>query len=165
MKNLQWQKTQNAYLLKNEEEVLLDLTLNPAKTSYFTLDNKKFSIKITGFWQPIYSVFEGDNEIAKLTHNFWGSDGKISFNDDTFFTSQYKYKGGFKLIFADGENEVLRDGTEVIEKKHEVTFSVGFAMVDAEKLLILAALGKVIFTTLYMEASGDDVMASLLLLS
>ncbi len=165
MKNIQWIKDGKKELLKKEDEVLIDLSFQPGGVSHFSINNKNFAVNRKGFWNPVYSVTENEKEVLLLSHNFWGSNGKLVFADGAVYACVYQNKGGLKMKFLKGDMEILSYGLEMKNHRPETTFHLGIALVDAEKLLLLAALGKVIFSTLFMEdSSGDDFLLSTLLL-
>lgn len=157
MRNLKWIKEDKRYLLKSDESSMIDLTITSAGAASFFIANKQYQVSKKGFFSPAYIVQSEGEEILKLSHGFWGSSGRIAFSDGSVYTSEYKNKGGLKMRFMDGENEILSYGRNVENKKLVPSFSIGISMVDADKLLILAALGVIIFQCLFSEdSSGDD---------
>lgn len=163
MNNLYWVKEGNKHLLKNEENVLIELGINMVDPSFFTISNKHYSIGRKGFWNAYY-IQEGNMEIAKIVHSFWGSNSRIVFADGSSFTGEYKVKqGNLQLRYLDGDKEILSYKALLEHGKPSFHFSVGTSMVDAEKLLLLAALGKVIFTLLYSDGQSNDDLNAILL--
>ena len=159
MENLKWVKEDKNYILKNDEVAMVNLSISLAKGSSFIIHDKQYQISRKSFWKTGYLVRYNDKEILTLSDNFWGSNGKILFNDGTVYSINFKTKGGLKMRFMDGENEILSYTTAIENKKNVIVFSIGTATTDAEKLLILSALGMMIFTISFGDdASGDDIL-------
>ena len=164
MRKLYWEKEIDTYLLKNSDEILVALSFKLAGNSSFLINSKEYFISKRGFWNPGYFIEHKEECILKLTHSFWGSNGKIVFNDGTEYGTDYKTLGGLKLRFLDGKKELLVYKTEVVNNRPELHFHVIENIMDAEKLLILAALGMTIFSTIFRESStSDDDITTLLL--
>jgi hypothetical protein len=167
MKNLKWIQDGQKYFLTNDETLLLTLNFLPAAGADFILNEKEYLVNQKGSWNPAYYVTASGKEIIKLTHSFWGSKGKIICWDDTVYKCEYINKGGLMVRFLDGENELLSYYLSTKTKQLTIGFSIGTYMEDAEKLLILAALGMVLFTSLAGEnfSKNDDNSNLLLLLA
>ena len=69
------------------------------------------------------------------------------------------------MRFTDAGNEILCYGLAFENKHPIVTFTIGMEMIDAEKLLILSALGMVLFAGIYREIGGDSDATTLALLA
>jgi hypothetical protein len=165
MEKLNWTKKGHTHILKNGESVLLTLHIHPTTGADFILNGKEYTIGTKGIWSRYYYITSGENEILKLTHNFWSSKGKITFNDGSECTNEYTSKGGLKLRFADAENEILSYSMVFENKKPTLKFKLGLEMIDAEKLLILAALGMTLFSGILQEIGGDGDAATMVLLA
>lgn len=168
MNNLHWVKENGKHLLKNDATVLIELLINVTGQSSFTINEKQYTIGRKGFWNAYYYINDGSTEIVKIVHSFWGSNGKIAFTDGSSFTSEYKAKSGtLNMRFLDGDKEILSYKSLIENNKPMLQFTIGTSMVDAEKLLLLAALGKVLFSTLFNDgnSSDNDVATSILLTS
>lgn len=167
MNNLYWVKENGKHLLKNNDNVLIELSINVTGQSIFTINQKQYTIGRKGFWNAYYYIADGNLELVKIIHSFWGSNGKIAFTDSTSFTSEYKAKSGtLHMRFLDGDKEILCYKSLIENSKPTLQFTIGTSMVDAEKLLLLAALGKVLFSTLFNDGnSSDDAAAAILLTS
>jgi hypothetical protein len=167
MNNLYWIKENGIHLLKHNDTILVELSINIIGNSLFIIDQKNYTISRKGFWNDYYYITDGSTELVRITHNFWGSNGKISFSDGSCFVSEYKTKGGVLYMrFIDGDREILCYKTVLEKQNHSSQFQVGTSMVDAEKLLLLSALGKVLFATLFNDGNSvDDGATSILLTS
>jgi len=167
MNDLYWVKENGKYLLKNNDAILIDLSMNTTGQSVFTINNKQYTIARKGFWNAYYYIADGYTEVLRIVHSFWGSNGKIAFADGSSYISEYKAKSGVLCMrFIDGDKEILSYKTMLQKHSLSLDFTVGTSMVDAEKLLLLAALGKVLFTTLFNDGSAtDDATTSVLLSS
>lgn len=168
MEKLSWTNEGNKYFLKSGESILMTLQVYPAATAEFNLNGKKYVISTKGIWNPCCYITSEEKEILKLTHNFWSSKGKIVFLDGTECNSEYTSRGGLKLRFSEAEKEVLSYGVSFENKRPHLIFKLGFEMIDAEKLLILAALGMTMFSSLFKEIAGESdstTLPTLLLLS
>ena len=94
-------------MLKNKEEVFINLTHNPSKSATFSINNRYYSISLKGFWTPRYVVsYEGEN-ILELAYSLWKTSGDIKFLDGSVYRLKYESKSGFKMLFLDGESEIL----------------------------------------------------------
>jgi hypothetical protein len=158
MNNLKWVIEDGKYLLKKDARTLLDLTINLEKGSLFTIGKKQFRINRKGFWKTAFTVTCNDKEILTLSDSFWGNNGKIIFNDGTIYRFKFTTRGGLKMWFMEGENELLRYTASFDNRKYVMGFSTGRPAIESEKLLVLAALGMAIFTSSYIDnsAGGDD---------
>ncbi len=164
MKKLYWTKKGDDYLLKNDEEVLLSLFFKLSGTSSFIINNKEYIISKKGFWNPGYFIKHNEEYILKLTHHFWGSNGKIVFNDGTEYTTDYKTRGGLKLRLTEEDREILAYKTQFVNSRPVMNFQVSENMLDADKLLIMAALGMTIYTTIFGEDGTSDADTATFLL-
>ncbi len=166
MKNLKWTSQGEKHYLKNDEETLVDLTINPLKKPSFIINQKQYIVSNEGFWNPSYIINCNEQEIVKISHSLWGSGGRIIFNDGKIYTTKFTNKGGLKLKFLQDENEILVYGIEFVNKKPVLNFSIGTIMIDAEKILILSAIGMIMFSSIFKEmAGGGDAGADLMLLT
>lgn len=160
MKNLQWTKEGGHYLLKNKEEVFINLNHTPSKSATFSINNRYYSISLKGFWAPRYVVsYEGEN-ILELAYSLWKTSGNIKCSDGSTYQLKYESKNGFKMRFLDGESEILSYAMDYKDLKNlKMSFYIGTVMEDAEKLLRLAALGMSIFLSHIGEmTSADDLL-------
>jgi hypothetical protein len=167
MDNLVWIKEGEKYFLKTENNVLIVLTHQTIANAIVTINQKNYSIYRKGSWRPAFYIKEEETEIVKLSHNFWGSNGKIICWDDTVYKCEYLNKGGLKLRFLDGENELFSYNLTVEPQKQTISFSIGNSMEDAEKLLLLVALGMVLFASLVGDniSSNDDNATMMLMVA
>lgn len=166
MKNLQWQRDGDLFLLKNNQDVLVSLSQKNCMNADFVMGTTEYQIERKGFWIPGYSVStKAGDHILKLTHSFWGSRGTIAFNDGWVCDMVYSSKGGLTLRFTEGGNEILVYGTVFENKAQKMYFNTGTALLDADKLLMLAALGLTIFNTMQKENNGEDDGGAIVLLS
>lgn len=154
MENLQWIKEGDKFHLKNNEEVLVDLSFKLNRHSNFSIHNKKYTLVRKGFWNPSYFIFQEDKEMVKLSHSFWGSAGKIIFNDGTNYKSIYKSNNGIKLLFLDGNEEILFYEIIFSERRSVMRMKIGISLIDAEKILFLSVLGFVMFYSIFLELKG-----------
>mgnify|MGYP007086748585 CR=1 FL=1 len=155
VKNLTWTRNGQMNLLISDGQPLITLRLRSATAAEFELNNKTYRISTKGLWNPVCSVHQDDREVLRLSYGFWRSKGKIIFNDGSEYDSEYRSKGGLKLRFLNNGNEILSYGYAFENRRPVLVFSLGTDMIDAEKLLILAALGMTIYTGIFKEISGD----------
>ena len=164
MKNLKWISNGENHYLKNDEETLVDLIIAPLKKPSFIINQKKYIVSCKGFWNPAYIIHCEEQEIVKITHSLWGGNGRIIFNDGKTYNTNYTNKGGLKLRFLKDENEILTYRIEFVNKKPVLAFSIGTTMIDAEKILILSAIGMIIFSSIFKEmATGSDATTTAML--
>lgn len=166
MKNIQWVNEGEKHYLKNDTETLIDLTITPLKKPSFILNQKQYIVSSKGFWNPAYVVSYNNEDIVTITHSLWGGKGRIVFSDGEVCSTHYSNKGGLKLRFLKDENELLVYGIEFVNKKPVLTFNIGTILIDAEKILLLSAIGMIIFSTIYKEMAGStDAGADLMLVA
>lgn len=165
MKNPEWVQSGKRCQLMSNDELLVDLLVKPGGASLFSIGNKNYVIKQGGVWQPVFTVFAEDKQLLKLIQSFWGSHGKIVFNDGTTYLANYSTKKGISLRIVDGEHEILCYSLTRRMPAAVANLTFGTAMIDAEKLLVLAALAKTIITTIYSDGGGDDAIATSILLT
>jgi hypothetical protein len=160
MHNLQWTNEGNRYLLKNGDEVMVDLVHNVSGNDSFFINHNRYSISRKGFWNPGYEIEQQGKTVLQLTYGIWKSTGKIIFSDASEYQSDYQSKNGLKLRFLDKENEIMVFGIDFsYPQQLKMNFYVGIVMEDAEKLLILAALGMSVFSSVYREMIGGNDVA------
>ena len=156
MTNLQWIKEEKKYLLVNDKITLVEVIINTAGTSNFNIGSKQYQVTRKGVFSHVYIVQSNEEIILKLSHSFWGSNGRIVFNDQSVYSCDYRTKAGLKIVFRDGENEILSYSRSLQNNKVITSFSVGISMIDADKLLVMAALGFIMLQSLFREDSSDD---------
>lgn len=156
MNNLTWQKKGDAYYLASPIEELVKLQYEPTGSTTFWLNQETFEVKRSGFWNQRYCVFKKNLEIVSVSHNFWGSKGSIKFSNGGYYTSDYTYKNTLTLLFLDGSTEILSYHVSKKNDKHEIILNLGIALVDAERVLILATLGMVMFLNIFNEFKEDN---------
>jgi len=164
MKNLSWKKTGDSYYLASRSEELVKLQYEPDNKIVFWMNNEVYEVRRSGLWNQRYSVSRNNREVVSVSHNFWGSKGKINFSDGAQYTSDYKYKNTLTLRFLEGDSEVLSYHVGLDGGKRNAVFNLGVAMVDADRLLLLAALGMVMFLNIFNEFNDEGDGADLLLL-
>lgn len=162
MTNLQWTREKDTCWLKDQETTLLTLHLQQGGAAECLIQEKPYKICRKGFWNPAYQILQKETPILTVTHGFWGSSGKINFSDGSVCTMEYKNRNGLKLFFMDQEKEILSFGTVLQNHQHTITFHIGIAMEDAEKLLLLSALGMTIFSCMVKENISDDVLIAII---
>ena len=166
MINIKWQIKDYQYTLESENETLVSLTNIPGKNPVFKINNEEYIVSLKGFWNPSYYIHCNQQEIAKITHSMWVSKGTISLHDGTEYISKYSNKGGLSLTFWHDETVVLKYSIGIENKKPILNFSIGTALIDADKLLIISTIGMIIFSGVYKEmSSGSDFTTSALMLS
>jgi hypothetical protein len=163
MKNLSWKKTGDAYYLASPSEEFVKLLYEANKIVFWT-NEEVYEVRRSGLWNQRYTVCKNNQEVVSVSHNFWGSKGKISFSDGTLFTSEYKYKNTLTLRFLDRESEILSYHVGMEDGKRKTVFNLGVALVDAERLLLLATLGMVMFLNIFNEFKDSEDDADILLL-
>jgi hypothetical protein len=145
---------------------LISLKIGHSGLSSFVMADQAYEIIKKGSWNPVYLVRSQAEEILKCSYPFWGSTGKVRFNDGSIYQVKYSNQPYFKLSFIDGDNEILSYGLTLGKNKPVITFSVSNSLVDAEKVLILAALGKkLIYGKFHAACNADDNDSFLLLTS
>ena len=154
MENLKWFSEGSKFSLKNGDETIMKLSINLAGESICNINDREYQIYKKGAWNSLYYVFADGQEIARLCHGIWGSSGKIAFADGAEYNVAYRSKDGFKIRFMDEENEILEYGVVIMGIRTTMKFKVGISMIDAEKLLLLAALGMIIFFPILKEITG-----------
>jgi hypothetical protein len=163
MNNLRWYKTGDAYYLASPAEELVKLQFELVGKTLFWMNHEVYEVRRSGFWNQRYAVYKNNKEVVSVSHNFWGSKGNIKFTDGIEYTSDYKYKNTLTLLFLDGDAEILSYHVGNEKGKHQTIFNPGIALVDAERLLLLATLGMVMFLNIFNEFKEDD--SSFLLLA
>jgi hypothetical protein len=164
MQHLKWIKEGYRYTLKSDETFLMTLHIYPAAGAAFILNEKEYVISTKGIWNPSIYVTTSGKEILKLTHSIWSSKGKILFNDGTEYYNEYTSKGGLQLRFTDAGNEILSYAVAFENKRPLLKFTLGNEMIDAEKLLILAALGMTLFSSAFREIAGENDITTVAML-
>ncbi len=163
MNKLTWNKTGDAYFLSSPTEEMVKLQFELNSNTLFWLNHEVYEVKRAGFWNQRYTVYKNSQELLSVSHNFWGSKGTIKFSDGTQYTIDYKYKNTLTLQFLEGSTEILSYHVATDNGRSETVFNLGFALLDAERLLLLATLGMVMFQSIFNEFKEDD--GSLLLIS
>ncbi len=164
MKNVKWIRKGESELLMTGDQVLIDLKVNLVKDSTCFIQHNEYTLRRKGMWQHNYFMFHQDKQVLKMVFNFWGNKGKVHFYDGTFIDCDFHVNGGMKIRFLDNDQEILSYKSVGKPGSRETVFNIGIAFVDAEKLLMLAAIGKYIFSIMYHECS-DDVASNILLLT
>ena len=153
MENLSWKKTVDAYFLTSPSEELIKLCYDVDIKKVFWIKDDEYVVKRSGLWNQRYTVYKSNQEVLWVSHDFWGSKGKIKFSDGTQYESDYKYMNTLTLRFFDGESEILSYHVGREEKKRKAIFNPGIALVDTDTILMLSALGMVMFQNLLDEFS------------
>ncbi|MFY7965579.1 MAG: hypothetical protein ACOVO1_11820 [Chitinophagaceae bacterium] len=156
MQNLHWKKVDNTHFLCGENETLLTLQINTNGNSSFKINSKEYTISKKGFWNPVIHIDAENTHILTLTHSLWGNSGRVVFYDGKTYTSYFKTGSHFKYSFLNNDREILSYNNIFVDKKSYLQFQIIEALLDADKLLILAALGMKVFSTYSKEISGDD---------
>ena len=151
MENLSWTKSGNHYLMASTSQEFVKLQFQTTGESTFWMNEERYKVKKSGFWNQRYTVYTDNKEVLTLTHNFWGSKGTIHFSDGTQYQSDYAHKNILTLLFLDQHTEILRYSVDSKNGKHQAVLNLGLALVDADRLLLLATLGMVIFLNIFNE--------------
>jgi hypothetical protein len=156
MKNLTWTKEGNFDLLKNNDETLITLSVKPCGASTFIIAGVSYQVVKKGFWKPVCCVVANNQEILTLETGFWTTNGTVTFRDGTVFRNDYRSNGKLAVRFFTEQAEILAYSYTLNGGTPKITFSIGNAILDVEKLLILAALGFVMFSTFFREMSASS---------
>ncbi len=150
-----WKKVGDSYLLTSSEEELIRLNYRVGNACSFAISKMEYSAERKGFWSQHYEVIQNGIKTATLSFNFWGSKGHIQFEDGTRYQSNFTYKNVLTLKFTEGDSEILRYYVNGEPGKQYAAFSLGMVMLDADKLLIMAALGMILFLSIFNEFNSD----------
>lgn len=156
MQHLTWKKKGDAYYLATPDEEVVKLLVEKPCKAIFWLNDEVYEIKRSGFWSPKYAIYNNSKEVLSLSYNFWGGKGKIQFPDGPHYTSSYCCSSTMTLRFMDGDNEILNYGVSNEGINQKVIVNVGIALIDADRLLILVALGMAMFLNMLHEHMEDD---------
>ena len=96
-------------------------------------------------------------------HSFWGSQGQIRFADGTHYRTDYQGKPLLTLRFLEEQSEILHYRVRGERGKLYAAFSLGYALLDADTLLTMAALGLVIFLDIFYEFTDGSEEENLFL--
>lgn len=164
MTNLTWEKVGDVYYLESPSEELVKLHYKLVGKIIFWMNDEVYEIKRSGFWNQRYTLLKRNQEVLSVSHNFWGINGNIYFSDGAQYTFDFQSNQPLTLLFLDGESEILSYNVGKEEGKRKAIINLGIALVDAERLLLLATLGMVMFLNIFNEFNdgGDD--ADILLL-
>lgn len=159
---MEWQKDKEVYLLVNNNEILIKVFMDLNNKAMFEINNKLYQFKHKGFFNPVYFVTCEGQEILHLKNSLWGGKGYVEFSDTAHFSLKISSGSDFKLQFFDGVQEILTYGYKIEKKKSKMTFAVGEAIIDADKLLILSAVGLITFTPYIAENNGGEELLTIL---
>ena len=151
MENLAWKKKGDAYYLASPTQELVKLHYELIHKVVFWVSDEVYEVQRSGLWNQRYAVYRNNEEVLSVSHNFWGSKGKINFSDGSNYATDYKYKNNLTLRFLDGESEILSYSVGMENGKRKAIFDIGIALIDAERLLLLATLGMVMFLNIFSE--------------
>jgi hypothetical protein len=149
-------KKGDAYYLATPEVEIMKLLVEATGKAIFWLNDEVYEVKRAGLWSSRYTICKSNKEVLSLSNNFWGGKGKIQFADGTHYISSYSYSCTMKLRFSDGDSEILQYGVSNEGGKQQVTLNVGIALIDADRLLILAALGMTLFLDMLNQIQDSD---------
>lgn len=142
MINLKWQQNNDWLSLEKEGEVLLVMTVPFAGRCLFRIGTREYRIQPKGLWNPNWFVLIGDAEEARLTHKVWSTKARLKFADGALYTCRYTSSPFLQLQFLQGEEETISLGIRTTSPgRWELLFNVGKVLPDADRLLILAAIG------------------------
>jgi hypothetical protein len=156
MNTLTWKKVGDAYYLASPSEELVKLQYELTGKNVFWLNHEVYEVRRSGFWNQRYAVYKNNQEVVSVSHNFWGSKGKIQFSDGTHYSSDYNYKNTLTLSFLDAGAEIVSYCVGTENGKQQTILNLGIALVDAERLLVLTTLGMVMFLNIFNEFKEDD---------
>jgi hypothetical protein len=160
---MQWIRQNDQYQLINQGETLVSVTIRQHKHAEAIINGVGHDIRLTGFWNPGYTVTNNSGTVLTLTHSFWGSKGKIRFADGSTFSSQYLNHRNLELQLQQDGAMVVSYAVSYAAGRPVMVFQAGIALEDAEKLLILAALGLTMFSAILTETqAGTDTNAFLI---
>ncbi|MFY8004469.1 MAG: hypothetical protein ACOVNR_06475 [Chitinophagaceae bacterium] len=151
MSSLTWlqQPLGKNFLLLNKQEVLIQLQISNTGSATFNIGNKSFIVYCNEFLDPRLIVSENKNQLISLINTYWSNEGVIKFNNGYEFVCIYLFKENLKEInIYNNNNLVLSYRVTQFETvtNHWLDFST--YMEDADSLLQLAALAKIIIHTL-----------------
>lgn len=147
------------YALYQNDEQLAVLMYQEGAASLLKIGHEMYSIWSKGVWNPSYIVTSTTKHIARLRHNFWGSSGIVHFSDGIAYHVEYAqtHEGCIRFVEQGGTNEeVLRYNVHIRENKPEPFLQIGTALIDAEQLLLLSALGLHILLSMTREFMLSD---------
>jgi len=106
--NLTWTFAKNNFILKSNDEILLELREEKSTRASFTLDSKRFIIRNEGFWNPKTIIEMEGKQLLSLKRHFLGSRGKIEFENGNLYTCKVRNSPLAKLSFFDeSDKEIL----------------------------------------------------------
>jgi hypothetical protein len=165
MNNLTWIKEGEKFYLKDGNETRVELALNPSGNSTILVNKRIYIAGRKGVWNPGYFATENGQEVATLKYVFWGSKGIISFMEEAaVYTCAYNSKGGLKMLFFEGEKELLRYGIGLENNRPVLSFNLTHPTEITTTILLLATFGMIAFYPLFTATTiGDDTAATVLL--
>lgn len=155
-KNLKWQKQNDWFLLKSAEETLVTVNFKLGNKSIFSISSVNYQLESKGFINQGLLVKANGQEVLEIKNGFWETKSTLTFVDGTIVKQDFKHNGKLALRYFNNEGNILIYSYKTIDRRIKETFSVGEVFIDAEKFLILAALGIIIFTPFMLEINGGS---------
>ena len=163
MDNLKWLKIGSDYRLISPTDELIRLAYEPLGRTTFTINGEMYAVERTGSWNLRYRLTGRQGEITTVSHTFWGSHGDIRFADGTSYHIDYPRKPLLTLRFLEEQSEILHYRVSGERGQLYAVFSLGYALLDADKVLTMAALGLVIFLDIFHEFNEGSEQENLFL--
>ncbi len=162
MKDLRWEKDGNGvYQLQNGTETLVRLFYSATGKPSFELGGTHYAVARKGFWNIRYVARRTrpaqQEEHLSFSHNFWGQGGTLTFSDGSVYKAAYKLSKTLSLLIRDQSGrQVLSYHVENPAPGAKTVLQPGNDFLDGDKLLVMAALGMIVFLGMFNEFNNQQ---------
>jgi hypothetical protein len=163
-----WIFSKNKITLKAGNQDIVELLVEKSGRTTFVLENKQYSIRKQGLWNPVTLIQREGNTLLELRNKLFGNNGQAEFSNGHIY--QYKIKNAplATLSFYNNEGrEFLSYKLDATVKSVSTTLVMNLqntAMPD-EELILLIISGCYSFKNIVKEYQDSDAAMLVLLVS
>ncbi len=151
MGNLRWKKLTDTFTLMLDNETLVQLHYTNCTHATFQLGSDMYTVVVEGRWRPRYLVTKNNAPVISVSTSLWRNHGTISMRSGEVYEIEYGFKDGVTVRFYDQQQEILIYNECDNQETGQIKFQVGTALVDGEKVVLLATLGLIMFSSMVFD--------------
>jgi hypothetical protein len=162
--SLRWEGPKPTYLLFSAEAMLLELTYAQNGIMDIKINDRRFALRRSGFWNPMYTISENEQVYLQMEHQFWGSKAIITGLEENLELS-YINDPLLSLLITKGEDKVLRYALSLLPNTPPFKIELGTALLEVDVLLLLITLCFLLTKDIvaeYRGASSDSPLHMLM---
>jgi len=148
---LSWQFRKRSSKLKSSESTLVNLKTMSKNKAVFEWDNRTFSFRNKGFWNPKITLEENGTALAVIKRSFSGNKAFFTFENGNTYLLKAKNNVLIKLSVYNSDKKEIINYRLISKLKATLYIDQSIKIADPAELLVLIVGGYYVFRMILKE--------------